>query len=77
MGCVGGGDGVGECVGVWCVYGVCDVCTCNCSLTGTLVCFYKTTGDSLHSGTSPVVKTSCPNSPVAKKCKNALFQPGT
>ena len=61
--CVGGGGGV-------------------CALViahfrGHLCVFYNTTGDSLQLGTSPVVETSCPDSPVAKKRKNALFQPGT
>ena len=44
---------------------------------GHLCVFYNTTGDSLQPGTSPVVETSCPDSPVAKKRKNALFHPGT
>ena len=39
--------------------------------------FYNTTGDSLQPGTSPVGEISCPDSPVAKKRTNALFQPGT
>ena len=52
------------------------VCACNCSLPGTIVCFYNTTGDSLQPGTSPVVETSCPDSPVAKKRKNVLFHRG-
>ena len=58
------------------------VCVCVCApviahFRGHLCVFYNTTGDSLQPGTSPVVETSCPDSPVAKKRKNALFQPGT
>ena len=66
--CVCGG---GVCWGGW----VCALVIAH--FRGHTCVFYNTTGDSLQPGASPVVETSCPDSPVAKRRKNALFQPGT
>ena len=70
-----GGGGVCGC-GFVCVGG-CGGVPVIAHFRGHLCDFYNTTGDSLQPGTSPVGETSCPDSPVAKKRKNALFQQGT